>query len=109
MSPQARARGLNRSPWCDGRRSECTTLHVTYPTLRTATLSSGWQEQSHKQCYFLRAEMSVWILSHCYLEGIMSQLHRRWGLALRSRVTVPLRHLHTHTPVPQEVHFRWQI
>lgn len=53
MSPQARARGLNRSPWCDSRSSERTTLHVTYPTLRTVTLSSGWQVQSHKQCYFL--------------------------------------------------------
>lgn len=40
-------------------------------------------------------------LSCCYLEGITSPLHRRWGLALGSSVTVSLRHLHTHTPVPQ--------
>lgn len=40
-------------------------------------------------------------MSRCYLEGITSQLHRRWALALGSSVTVSRRHLHTRTPVPQ--------
>lgn len=101
MSPQAGAGGQTEARGVTAGRSERRSA-LTCPTPRAVASVQRGAGTASQTVLFPKSRDVTLDLSHCHLEIITSQLHRGWGLALGSSVTVPLRHLHTHTLVPRE-------